>query len=178
MILEILGPEAGKNQTCRLLAARILRMRTLASLITITVLGAGAWSCGQPQAELPPFNPAFSVAELMEGPIVHAAEVYWGSVSTIVDARGITENFPQNDEEWEAVWAAGITLAESGNLLMISPRAQDQDDWIEYASGLVTAGIEATAAAQDKNPDKVLEVGERVYNACVACHEQYLPEEE
>lgn len=122
-----------------------------------------------------PFKPAFNVLELMEGPIGHAAEVYWDSVSTIVDERGITENFPRTDEEWEAVWAAGITLAESGNLLMIPPRARDQGDWIKWSVALVDAGMDATRAAAAKSPEQVLEVGEKVYDACNGCHMQYVP---
>lgn len=124
-----------------------------------------------------PFNAHYSVFELMEGPVAHAAEVYWGSVSTIVDANGITENFPRTDEEWEAVWAAGITLAEAGNLLMMSPRARDEDDWLMWSAAMVEAGVKATDAAEAKNPDRVLEEGEAVYNVCTGCHMQYIPNE-
>jgi len=113
----------------------------------------------------------------MEGPIGHAAEVYWDSVSTIVDEKGITENFPRTDEEWEAVWAAGVTLSESGNLLMMSPRAKDDGDWMKWSAALVDVGAEATKAAESKNPEEVLAVGERVYNVCTQCHMQYIPQE-
>jgi hypothetical protein len=113
----------------------------------------------------------------MEGPIAHAAEVYWGSVSTIVDKDGIHENFPQNDEEWEAVWSAGLTIAESGNLLMMSPRAQDNDEWMRLSAELVEVGIVAAETGEAKNPDRVLEQGEQVYNVCTECHMKYIPEE-
>ena len=85
-------------------------------------------------------KPAASVVQLMEGPIAHAAEVYWGSVSTIVDKDGIHENFPQNDEEWEAVELAALALVESGNLLMMSPRARDEDGWLQQVNALIAAG--------------------------------------
>jgi len=152
-------------------------MRTIASLLALSLCTVGAASCAQPQPDPLPFKATYSVLQLMEGPIAHAAEVYWGAVSTIVDEKGITENFPKNDEEWEAVWAAGITLSEAGNLLMMSPRAKDQGDWIKWASAMVDVGASATKAAEDKNADQVLAVGEKVYNVCTQCHMQYIPPE-
>ncbi len=44
----------------------------------------------------------------MESVIAHAAEVYWGSVQVTVDETGEHERYPQNDEEWESVWAAAL----------------------------------------------------------------------
>jgi hypothetical protein len=144
-------------------------------MLAVIICVAAAGCARQP--EPPPFNAKATVLQLMEGPIAHAAEVYWGSVSTIVDKDGIHENFPQNDEEWEAVWAAGVTIGESGNLLMMGDRSRD-DEWNRLASQLVDVGMEAAAAGEAKDPDKVLELGERVYNVCTECHMKYIPEEE
>src|SRR5690606_32939369 len=113
--------------------------------------------------------------ELMESIIGHAAEEYWDAVRIVVDENGITEYFPETDEEWEEVWAAGMSLAESGNLLMMPPRALG-DDWIRMAGDLVDVGLEAARAAEARDTEAVLEVGERVYYACLACHDRYLPE--
>src|SRR5919106_222911 len=138
-------------------------MRILSATVALIVcLCAG---CAQ-QPDPPPFKAAASVLQLMEGPIGHAAEVYWESVATIVDKDGIHEHFPQNDEEWEAVWAAGVTIGESGNLLMMSGRAKDNDEWTRLSAALVDVGMEAAAAAESKDPEKVLELGEKVYNVC------------
>ena len=137
----------------------------------------GAAGCAQAPAAQP-YNAAATVLELMEGPIAHAAEVYWGSVSTIVDENGITEHYPMNDEEWEAVWAAAITISESGNLMMMAPRAREEAEWMKFSADLVAVGVEAKKAAESKNPDKVLEVGEQVYNVCTACHMQYIVDAE
>jgi hypothetical protein len=146
-------------------------------LIVGLALGLSAAGCAN-QPDPPPFKPVADVLQLMEGPIAHGAEDYWGSVSTIVDKDGIHENFPRNDEEWEHVWAAGITIAESGNLLMMSPRAKDDGDWMKYSVELVDAGMAGARAAEEKNPDKVLEEGEKIYNVCTGCHMQYIPEDE
>jgi hypothetical protein len=154
-----------------------VRMRKVLSVLVV-LLSLSVVACSGPATgDQAPFNAHYSVFELMEGPVAHAAEVYWGSVSTIVDVNGITENFPRTDEELEAVWAAGITLAEAGNLLMMSPRAPDEDAWMMWSSAMVEAGVAATDAAEAKNPDRVLEEGEKVYNVCTGCHMQYIPDE-
>ena len=128
------------------------------------------------QAEaLPPFNPIATTAVLMRGTISLAAADYWASVSIVVDLEGEHENFPADDEEWSRVWASAITLAESGNLLMMAPRALDQGDWMRLSQDLIDAGLEAARAADAQDPMAVLDAGENVYNVCTACHEQYIP---
>jgi hypothetical protein len=149
----------------------------LTSALVLCIAGASACTSETADSAALPFKTPFTVFQLMEGPIAHAAEVYWDSVSTVVDANGITEHFPKTDEEWEAVWAAGMTLAESGNLLMIAPRAKDQQDWKKWASALIDEGVGATKAAESKDPEAVLAAGERVYNVCTGCHMQYIPQE-
>ena len=148
-------------------------LRLLFGLVFVLAL----FGCStQPAA--PPFKPVASVVQLMEATIQPAAEVYWDSVSTIVDKDGITENFPKTDEEWEAVWGAAMTVAESGNLLMMSTRAADNEGWIKYSARLVDVGVEAAKAAESKNPDRVLEMGEQIYNVCTGCHMEYITDDE
>lgn len=123
----------------------------------------------------PPFKPVTTVRELMESVIAHSAEVYWGSVQVTVDAAGEHEKKPQTDEEWEQVWAAALMLAESGNLLMLAPRAVDNGAWMQFARSLIEAGAEAAAAAQAHDVERVFAAGEQVYNACAGCHARYVP---
>ena len=80
---------------------------------------------------------------------------------------------PQNDREWGALRATALTLAESGNLLMMDKRARDQGDWIKDAKMLVDAGAAAYKAAQAKNLDAIVALNNQLYTACVTCHEQY-----
>jgi hypothetical protein len=129
----------------------------------------------QPEVSPPPYKPVTTVLELMESVIAHAAESYWGSVQVIVDETGVHERSPQTDEEWESVWAAGISIAESGNLLMMAPRAVDDGAWMQFARSLVDAGAAAAAAAEAHDVERVFAAGEQVYNVCTACHTRYLP---
>lgn len=123
----------------------------------------------------PRYKPVASVLDLMRGVITLSAEDYWESVSIVVDAEGVHENMPQTDEEWIEVWAAGIALAESGNLLMMPPRAINEEAWMAYSEDLVDAGYAAAQAALARDFEGVLAEGETIYNACVACHQDYVP---
>lgn len=129
----------------------------------------------EPPAAAAPYKPVATTLELMESLIAHAAEEYWTSVRIVMDADGVTEYVPETDEEWEEVWAAGLSLAESGNLLMMPPRAVD-DEWIRISGELVDVGVEAAAAALSRDYEQVLAAGERVYNVCVECHARYVPD--
>lgn len=130
-------------------------------------------ACATPDVA-PPFRPVASVDELMESVIAHAAEIYWESVSIVVDADGINEFYPEGDEEWEEVWAAAMSIAESGNLLMMAPRAIDEPAWMAFSAALVEVGQQAAAAALTQDPEAVLAAGEQVYNVCLDCHERYV----
>jgi hypothetical protein len=82
---------------------------------------------------------------------------------------------PTNDREWGALRATALTLAESGNLLMMDKRARDQGDWIKDAKLLVDVGAAAYKAAQAKNLGAIVALNEQLYTACITCHEQYRP---
>jgi cytochrome c553 len=139
-------------------------------------LGLGALGCAHQPPAAPPYKPVTTVLELMESVILHASEVYWESVQVTVDETGVHERAPQSDEEWEAVWVAALTIAESGNLLMMAPRAVDEGAWMEFARSLIDAGVEAAAAAEAQDVERVFAAGEQVYNVCAGCHGRYAVE--
>ena len=125
-----------------------------------------------------PYLPVATVLELMESTIAHAAEDYWGAVKVVVDETGVQEQYPETAEEWEEVWAAAMTLAESGNLLMMPTRAVDNGAWLEYSRALVQVGVRAAEAAERQDPEQIFAAGEEVYNVCVGCHTIYIPMEQ
>jgi mono/diheme cytochrome c family protein len=122
-----------------------------------------------------PFNPVMTVLELMQGIVVPAAETYWSSVQVTVDADGEHEFYPASDAEWTAVRLAALAIAESGNLLMLEPRAVDKGPWQLFSRELIDAGVAAAAAAEAQDVDAVFAAGEEVYNVCSACHMRYTP---
>ena len=142
----------------------------------VTVAAAAFTLSCTPSAPPSPYKPVATVMELMEGTVQPAAEAYWESVSTTISAAGIDEKYPKTDEEWEHVWGGAMTIAESGNLLMMPSRVKDDAEWMRLSAALVDVGVEAAAAARTRNPEKVLEVGEKVYNVCTECHMKYITE--
>jgi hypothetical protein len=82
---------------------------------------------------------------------------------------------PKNDREWNTLRGTALTLAESGNSLIMPSRARDPGDWMRDAKLLVDAGTDAWKAAQAKDLDAIVALNDRLYVACVTCHEQYRP---
>lgn len=82
---------------------------------------------------------------------------------------------------WTAVENAGITLAESANLLTIpgrlcangKPAPVGNDDWVRFAAELRAAGMEAYKAALSKNQDQILDAADKMTIACANCHDVY-----
>lgn len=112
----------------------------------------------------------------MQATIHPAAEVLFDAVGTIVSMSGVEEIAPKNDEEWEHVRNSALTLAESGNLLMIGERARDKGEWWKMSQALVDVGIVALKAAEAKNPEALFEAGGQVYEVCQQCHNRYWEE--
>ena len=63
-----------------------------------------------------------------------------------------------------------VTLAESGNLLMMVPRAKDGGEWMERAKELIDTSERAIRAADAKNADQLFTAGGDIYEACSNCH--------
>ena len=85
----------------------------------------------------------------------------------------IERNPPKNDRDWNAIRGAALTLAESGNLLLIGSRARDQDRWIKDAKLMIDAGTAAFKAAQKKDMQAILDLNEQLTLSCTTCHRHY-----
>ena len=82
---------------------------------------------------------------------------------------------PQTDYEWGLVERSALTLAESGNLLMLPGRVRDEEKWIKDSKLLVDVGAAAYKAAKAKDLDAVLALNDQLNTACVTCHQDYRP---
>ncbi len=114
-------------------------------------------------AQQPTFKPVASVDQLMKAIIIPSSDA----------AFQVAMETPEDDEAWTAVQNSALTLAESGNLLMIGNRAKDQGDWVKAAQALVDEATVALRAAEAKNEDALLEAGDRLLRTCSGCHRQY-----
>ena len=82
---------------------------------------------------------------------------------------------PKNQHDWDILRTQALTLAESGNLLMMGGRARDQKNWILESKMLVDIGGKAYKAAQAKDIDGIRALNDSLNAACVVCHYQYRP---
>ena len=110
----------------------------------------------------------------MQATIDPTADEIWDSVKTIVSKDKIEEIRPQTNAQWDAVRNHAVTLAESGNLLMMVPRAKDGGEWMARAQELVDSSERAIRAAQAKNADQLFTAGGDIYQACSNCHQKYM----
>jgi cytochrome c553 len=117
------------------------------------------------QAPAEPFPPAASVKQLMLD-LIHP------SSNDILLA--IYRGGPKDDKDWAAVRRSAVTLAESGNLLMMRGRARE-GDWMKDAKLLVDAGNAAYKAAQAKDGNALAALAAAMDASCTTCHKQYRP---
>lgn len=139
-----------------------------------------------------------TVKDIMDALVDPGSDYIWDSVETVVSAKGVEEKAPRTDEEWKQVRNHAIMLLEATNLLQMPGRhvanpgekandpnvelapeqieaaiAKDRGAWIKYAHGLHDATMKTLQAAEAKDKDKLLDVGNDIDEACEQCHLQY-----
>jgi len=166
----------------------------------IMALGGGAaWS--QTASVAPDANgyiPQATVAEIMEAIVMPAAQIIWDAVGVNVTEQGTIETKPETDEQWAALRAMAVTLAESTNLLVVPGRhaappgtvsadpdaeltpekidallTKQRGAWLAHTQVLHEAAMEALRAIDAKNIDAISEAGGTIDAACESCHLQF-----
>ena len=146
-------------------------MRTSSWLVLVSALLVSGCN-GTPPG--PPFKPMADVKQLMQGAVDPNADLIWEATGTIETSRGVEQRRPKNQAEWDAVRNAAITLTESGNLMMMAPRAKDGAEWMKRSQEMIDTGFAAWKAAEAKDVDTLFTVGGDIYEACSNCHRQYM----
>ena len=134
--------------------------------------GGNRTSPSEPQPA-PAYRPVVNLRQTMEWILDPAADVLWDSAGFIITAEGETDLAPTMDEGWARVRNSAAVVAETGNLLLMPGRSAGTD-WVAFAQGLTGAGEVAMAAAEARDATALFDAGGQVYQACRACHEQYL----
>ncbi len=146
----------------------------IALLLSALLSGCGTSPAGPRAGDVAPaYAPITDVRQTMEWILTPAADVVWDSAGTIITAEGRTELAPTTDEGWDNVRNHAAIVAETGNLLMMPGRAAGAE-WIAYAQGLHATGKQAIEAAEARDAEALFEAGGQIYQACLACHQQYL----
>ena len=160
----------------------------------------------QPQSAVKPatpanaalFTPVAGVRDLMAYEVDPSADALWGSVSVVIDKRGITENQPTTDQQWDELRGRALILIEAANLLSIDGRrvaregAEKLDDegtpgnysaaqaqraiesnrqvFNSFAKGLGLVGEQMLKAIDARSPHDLMDAGGALDEACEACH--------
>ena len=97
------------------------------------------------------------------------------------EGGGATATFASIYTGWQVVENAAIALSESTDIILKpgrvcsngKPVPLQRADFQKFARGLREAGLAALEAAKSKSQDKVIEVTDKVAEACSNCHEVY-----
>lgn len=182
-------------------SAPILFCATTVLVAGLTAAGCsstGSDKTAAPESTLPPFVNEQTIKDLMINVVDPQADVVWLSVTTVASDKGLVETKPTNDAEWAKVKAGAITLAEAANLMMVPGRrvarpgeksetpgvelepeemdaliAKDPQTFYRHARDLYNAAMLAARAAENKDANKIFEVGETIELACENCHRTY-----
>ena len=167
-------------------------------LFSVSLLSSSACRGRRQESQDPPYAPTATVKDIMDSMVDPSADVVWESVATIATAAGVENRAPKTNEEWAAVRRGALRVTEGANLLMMPGRHvarpgeksetpgvelepevmeaninKDRATWIKLAKGLHTASLGALQAIDAKNPQMLLDAGERMDMACENCHTTY-----
>jgi hypothetical protein len=123
----------------------------------------------------PKINTDIPMSEFMGHFVDPAAFMYWKGSGTEVTEAGEKDLSPTTDEGWDVLVNGATMLVEAGNILQLPGRARAPEaDWNKYAQMLTERAMIARAAAEKHDKKAVFDEGGRVYEVCVACHEQFV----
>lgn len=121
------------------------------------------------------FNSDLPMTEFMGHFVDPAAFMYWKASGTEITEQGERDLSPTTDEGWDVPVSGATMLMEAGNALQLPGRVRAPEaDWIKYSQMLTERAAIARAAAEKHDKKGVFEEGGRVYEVCVACHEQFV----
>lgn len=121
------------------------------------------------------FNTDLPMTEFMGHVVDPAAFMYWKGSGTEIDEKGEHDLSPTTDEGWDTLVTGASILMEAGNMLQLPGRARAPEaDWNRYAQQLTERAVIARAAAEKHDKKGVFDEGGKVYEVCVACHEQFV----
>ena len=126
-----------------------------------------------PGAEVPTPVAVASISQVMTGITSPAAQAVYRSVGTVINAEGVKETEPQNDEEWAALASQAAALVESGNLLLMGNRLVDNGDWVTMTRAMIEKSQLALKAAEAHDKEGILDAGSAINDTCDTCHAKY-----
>ena len=149
-----------------------MRIPKLTSVIAFLAVSV---SMPPAQAEDVEGDAPLNMNQLMLWVVDPPSKVIWESTGSVYTEEGEVSMAPTDQEGWDRVRNMAAVVAESGNLLMMPGRAEDDGPWMAFSKMLIEAGMKAIAAAEAQDEDQLFMAGNDLYDACAACHAVYLP---
>jgi hypothetical protein len=140
--------------------------RTAITVLVLCALTVASWLPTPISAQAPSsdaLQPVATMKQLMLD-VIHPAS---NSVLLAINRGG-----PVDEKEWADVRRGAMTLAESGNLLIMRNRTAA---WVADAKLLMDAGTAAYKAADAKDARALSALADRIDASCTTCHRQYRP---
>jgi cytochrome c556 len=147
-----------------------MRFRIL--VISAAVSAAGCHNAGVRQ-DGAPLKPVATVRQVMEGIVIPYSQAIFDAVAY---TNGELVKAPANDDDWFRLQTRAVAVAEAGNLLMMAPRARDNEAWMTLAREMNDKAANVAQAAANKDVDQLLDAGGALYETCTACHNKYVPQ--
>jgi hypothetical protein len=161
--------------------------RTSVALCVAASLVAISCTSQPPEPKPAPQTPSANLIQLMRGSmyvnanVIFAAQEDVSKLPQALDASTSPNPLTNTYGGWQAVENAALALAESAPLIAVpgrlcengNPVPVEREDWMKAVEGLRTTALEAYKAAQTKNPEKMVEIGGSLTDACAACHDHY-----
>jgi cytochrome c5 len=127
--------------------------------VLVFFLGAAA------MAQAPTYQPVGTVRQIMLGIVKPTSDIIFK----------VAGEAPKDEKEWAEVQNSALTLAETGNLLLLPGRAKDNGEWRKNAKALIAAGSLAFKAANAKDANALSDIGDKIDETCEGCHAIYVP---
>ena len=180
-------------------------MQKYSSLVLVSILVLLTGACAQQSQQKaasadaqPEYRLTATIKDIMDSIVDPSADAIWGSVETVVSAKGVEEKQPHTDEEWKEVRRKAIALLEATNLLQMPGRKvakpgekaddpkvelgpdqiqalidKDRGAFNKFAQALHDATMESFKAIDAKDAEGVLNTGDKIDTACENCHKMY-----
>jgi len=113
--------------------------------------------------------PTMSVNDLMLTVVTPATNTLWG----IED--------PQTDADWQVFIDAANLVIDAGETIKVGGTGTNDNEWASdpawdaFADRLISAGVDARNAANNKDVEAMYTAGEVLYPPCEECHIQFHP---
>jgi len=140
--------------------------------VRAAIVGAGLALTVAGCSRGPDLQPIATIEQIMETTVEPVSNAIFDAAAW---ENGVQVGGPKTADDWKAVQANALMLAETTNLLLMSGRAKDQVGWTIRTQAMKDAAMEAARAAEAKNTQAIFDAGTHIYQSCTGCHLQYIP---